>query len=124
MKPSSSLSSSHCFSLVSPLPPSLDGLLEELTQLSADEKRLKARREEILDLLDQLVQEGEAEEQITWNDYKITRRQRISWVYSEAVTNLKQDLDRQLKQAQEIDQFNGDAVRNVTTYWEVRQPRP
>jgi len=106
------------------LPPSLDGLLEELTQLSADEKRLKARREEILDLLDQLVQEGEAEEQITWNDYKITRRQRISWVYSEAVTNLKQDLDRQLKQAQEIDQFNGDAVRNVTTYWEVRQPRP
>jgi len=96
--------------------PSLDATLSELTDLSRHEKALQARRQVLLDLLDQLVEAGEAEEQIAWGDYKITRRQRKSHTYPEHILQQRQ----QLKAAEQLSVALGEAEVTIKHFWEVR----
>lgn len=99
--------------------PSLDSLLDELTALTASAKEIEARRQELLDALDQLVQKGEAEEALDWNDFKITRRSRSSYTYPQSITDQRE----QLKAAEKLAIALGEATQKITTFWEIRQPK-
>ena len=96
--------------------PSLDATLDELTTIARDEKALQARRQELLDQLDQLVEAGEAEEKLEWNDCKITRRSKKSYTYPDAIVQQRE----QLKEAERLSIALGEAQIKLTTYWEVR----
>lgn len=96
--------------------PSLEATLDELTKIARDEKTLQARRQQLLDQLDQLVETGEAEEKLEWNDYKITRRSKKSYTYPD---NLVQQRE-QLKAAERLSVALGEAQIKLTPYWEVR----
>lgn len=111
--PSSGLASS---SQPSSTPPSLEPLLEELTNLAISEKALQARRQELLDLLDQLVEAGEAEEQLAWNDCKITRRSRKSYTYPAHILEQRE----QLKASERLSLALGEASVTIKHFWEVR----
>lgn len=103
--------------------PSLEPLLEELTHLVARERHceaeieaIKARRSEIAELLDHLVEAGEAEEQLTWNDCKITRRTRKSYTYPDYITEQRE----QLKASERLSLALGEASITLKHFWEVR----
>lgn len=96
--------------------PSLEATLDELTELPHREKALQARRQELLDALDQLVEKGEAEEAMEWNDCKITRRSRKSYVYPEHILDQRQ----QLKAAEQLAVALGEAEVTIKQFWEVR----
>ena len=100
-------------------PPSLDSLLEELTLLAKREKEIQARRQELLDLLDQLVEAGEAEESLTWNDCKIARRTRKSYTYPAHILELRE----QLKASERLSLALGEATIKLTTYWTISEAR-
>jgi hypothetical protein len=97
-------------------PPSLEPLLEELTNLVISEKAIQARRQELLDLLDQLVEAGEAEEQLSWNDCKITRRSRKSYTYPAHILEQRE----QLKASERLSLALGEASVTIKHFWEVR----
>ena len=99
---------------------SLDTLLEELTHIARDQKNLEVRRQEILDALDQLVEDGQADDKLSWNDYTITRRNRTSYVYPDHIN----DQRIALKEAERLSVALGEATVKKTTFWEVRQPKP
>lgn len=103
-------------SLLSSSLPSLDTLLEELTSLSAREKEIQARRQELLDALDQLVEAGEADDQLTWNDCKITRRSRKSYTYPDHILEQRE----QLKASERLSVALGEAQVTLKYFWEVR----
>jgi hypothetical protein len=111
--PSSGLASS---SQPSSTPPSLEPLLEELTNLAISEKAIQARRQELLDALDQLVEAGEAEEQLLWNDCKITRRTRKSYTYPQHILEQRE----QLKASERLSLALGEASVTIKHFWEVR----
>ncbi|MFZ9558699.1 MAG: hypothetical protein ACO27M_02620 [Vulcanococcus sp.] len=96
--------------------PSLEPLLEELTNLAISEKAIQARRQELLDALDQLVEAGEAEEQLTWNDCKITRRSRKSYTYPAHILEQRE----QLKASERLSLALGEATVTIKHFWEVR----
>ncbi len=98
--------------------PSLEDTLNELTALARSEKTLQARRQELLDLLDQLVEAGEAEEKMEWNDYKINRRSKKSYTYPDAILEQRE----LLKSAERLSVAMGEAEIKINTYWEVRLP--
>lgn len=100
--------------------PSPEALLEELTQLTAHANALQARRQEILDALDLLVEAGEAQEQMDWNDYKISRRIKKSYTYPEHITEQREAL----KASERLSVALGEATVKLTSFWEVRQPKP
>ena len=110
---SSGLASS---SLPSSSLPSLEPLLEELTNLAISEKAIQARRQELLDVLDQLVEAGEAEEQLAWNDCKITRRSRKSYTYPAHILEQRE----QLKASERLSLALGEASVTIKHFWEVR----
>ena len=114
--PSSGLA---CSSLHSSTQPSLEPLLEELTHLARREKEIQARRQELLDLLDQLVEAGEAEESLAWNDCKITRRSRKSYTYPAHILELRE----QLKASERLSLALGEATVKLTTYWTISEAR-
>lgn len=103
-------------SLLSSTQPSLDALLEELTSLAASEKALQARRQELLDALDQLVEAGQADDQLTWNDCKITRRSRKSYTYPQHILEQRE----QLKASERLSLALGEASVTIKHFWEVR----
>lgn len=111
--PSSGLASS---SLLSSTQPSLEPLLEELTSLARREKEIQARRQELLDLLDPMVEAGEAEEQMVWNDFKITRRSRKSVTYPPHVLEQRE----QLKASERLSLALGEASITIKHFWEIR----
>lgn len=96
--------------------PSLEAILDELTHIVAREKEIQARRHALLDHLDQLVEAGEAEEQIVWNDYKITRRTRKNYAYPEHIEEQR----RELKAAEQLSLALGEAEVIVKQFWDVR----
>lgn len=116
MAKSSASSGLVSLSLLSSSLPSLDTLLEELTSLSAREKALQARRQELLDALDQLVEAGEADDQLTWNDHKITRRSRKSYTYPDHILEQRE----QLKASERLSVALGEASVTLKYFWEVR----
>ena len=99
--------------------PSLDATLDELTHLAKREKEIQARRQELLDLLDQLVETGEAEESLTWNDCKISRRTRNSYTYPDYILQQRE----QLKASERLSLAMGEATVNLTTYWTISEAR-
>jgi len=103
-------------SLLSSTQPSLEVLLEELTSLARREKEIQARRQELLDLLDQLVEAGEAEESLSWNDCKITRRSRKSYTYPQHILERRE----QLKAEERLSLALGEATVTIKHFWEVR----
>ena len=103
-------------SLLSSTQPSLDPLLEELTHLARREKEIQARRQELLDLLDQLVEAGEADEQMVWNDCKITRRSRKSYTYPQHILEQRE----QLKASERLSLALGEASVTIKHFWEIR----
>lgn len=102
--------------LLSSTPPSLDPLLEELTHLAQREKEIQARRQELLDLLDYLVEAGEAEESLSWNDCKITRRTRKSYSYPPHILEQRE----QLKASERLSLALGEATITIKHFWEIR----
>ncbi len=96
--------------------PSLEATLNELTELAHSEKALQARRQELLDALDQLVEAGEAEEAMEWNDCEITRRCRKSYTYPERILDQRQ----QLKAAEQLAVALGEVETTIKHFWEVR----
>ena len=102
-------------SLLSSRQPSLEPLLEELTSLAKREKEIQARRQELLDLLDQLVEAGEADDQLTWNDCKITRRSRKSVTYPQHILEQRE----QLKASERLSVALGEASVTLKHYWVV-----
>ena len=103
-------------SLLSSTPPSLEPLLEELTSLAKREKEIQARRQELLDLLDQMVEAGEAEDALTWNDCKITRRSRKSYTYPAHILEQRE----QLKASERLSLALGEASVTIKHFWEIR----
>ena len=96
--------------------PFLEDTLDELIKIARDEKTLQARRQQLLDQLDQLVETGEAEEKLEWNDCKITRRSKKSYTYPDNIVQQRE----QLKAAERLSVALGEAQIKLTTYWEVR----
>ena len=103
-------------SLPSSAQPSLEALLEELTSLAKREKEIQARRQELLDLLDQLVEAGEAEDTLSWNDCKITRRSRKSYSYPPHILEQRE----QLKASERLSLALGEASVTIKHFWEIR----
>lgn len=103
-------------SLPSSTQPSLEPLLEELTSLARREKEIQARRQELLDHLDQLVEAGEAEESLSWNDCKITRRSRKSYTYPPHILEQRE----QLKASERLSLALGEASVTIKHFWEIR----
>jgi hypothetical protein len=66
------------------------------------------------------VETGQADEQIVWNDYKITRRIRKSYAYPEHITEQREAI----KAAERLSVALGEATLTTTSFWEVRQPKP
>lgn len=104
--------------------PSLEALLDELTTITARAKEIEARRQELLDALDQLVEEGEIDERFTWNDYTISRAVRTTWQYRPDFEAQRKTLKDELKQLEEMEQALGYAQAVTKTFWTVRQPKP
>lgn len=96
--------------------PSLDAKLERYVQLKRYAKEIEAELQEIADQLDQLVEAGEAEEQMEWDDCKITRRSRKSFIYPEHIVEQRQ----QLKAAEQLSVALGEAEVTIKHFWEVR----
>lgn len=96
--------------------PSLDAIIEELITLQQNAKAIETRRKSLSQALDQLVEEGAAEEQIAWGDYKLTRRQRKSYTYPDYITEERD----QLKAREQLSVALGEATLSVTTFWELR----
>ena len=103
-------------SLLSSTPPSLDPLLEDLTHLAQREKEIQARRQELLDLLDHLVEAGDAEEALSWNDCKLTRRTRKSYSYPPHILEQRE----QLKASERLSLALGEATITIKHFWEIR----
>jgi hypothetical protein len=66
------------------------------------------------------VETGQADEQIVWNDYKITRRIRKSYAYPEHIAEQREAI----KAAERLSVALGEATLTTTNFWEVRQPKP
>ena len=66
------------------------------------------------------METGQADEQIVWNDYKITRRIRKSYAYPEHITEQREAI----KAAERLSVALGEATLTTTSFWEVRQPKP
>ena len=96
--------------------PSLDAIIEELITLQQDAKAIEARRKSLSQVLDQLVEEGAAEEQIVYGTYKLTRRERRSYTYPDYITEER----NALKAREQLSVALGEAALNTTTFWELR----
>jgi hypothetical protein len=114
--PSSGLASS---SLPSSTQPSLDARLERLIELKKLAKAIDAEIQSISDDLDQLVEAGEAEEQMVWNDCKITRRSCKSYSYPPHILEQRE----QLKASERLSLALGEATVKLTTYWTISEAR-
>lgn len=114
--PSSGLASS---SLLSSTQPSLDAKLDRLIAIAREIKELESEKQQVLDLLDQLVEAGEAQESLTWNDCKITRRSRKSYTYPVHILEQRE----QLKASERLSLALGEATVKLTTYWTISEAR-
>lgn len=101
------------------MPSFLDDILEELTAITSRAKQLETRRQELLDALDQMVENGEADDKLIWNDFTITRSSRNSYIYPDHIKTQREAL----KEAEQLSVAMGEATLKQTTFWTVRQPK-
>jgi len=114
--PISSASSGHASSsLLSSTQPSLDAKLDRLVLLKQLVKEHQAEIDSINDDLDQMVESGEAETEIVWNDHKITRRSRKSYTYPQHILEQRE----QLKASERLSVALGEASVTLKHYWVV-----
>ena len=66
------------------------------------------------------METGQADEQIVWNDYKISRRIRKSYAYPDYIAEQREAV----KAAERLSVALGEATLTTTSFWEVRQPKP
>lgn len=97
--------------------PSLEQTLNQLTAVDAQIRALHQDREKCLDALDQLVEAGQAENKLAWNDYTINRRIKKSYDYPDYITTQRDSL----KAAEQLSVALGEATLKETTYWVVRK---
>ena len=62
------------------------------------------------------MEAGEADEQLTWNDCKITRRSRKSVTYPQHILEQRE----QLKASERLSLALGEATVTIKHFWEVR----
>ena len=62
------------------------------------------------------MEAGEAEEQLAWNDCKITRRSRKSYTYPAHILEQRE----QLKASERLSLALGEASVTIQHFWEVR----
>ncbi len=62
------------------------------------------------------MEAGEAEEQLAWNDCKITRRSRKSYTYPAHILEQRE----QLKASERLSLALGEATVIIKHFWEVR----
>ncbi len=62
------------------------------------------------------MEAGEAEEQLAWNDCKITRRSRKSYTYPAHILEQRE----QLKASERLSLALGEATVTIKHFWEVR----
>lgn len=62
------------------------------------------------------MEAGEAEEQLAWNDCKITRRSRKSYTYPAHILEQRE----QLKASERLSLALGEATVSIKHFWEVR----
>ena len=113
---SSLSSSSSLSSLSSSSTSNLDAILEAITYHKAQAKFHEAECNRALDALAQLVEEGKAEETQTWNDFKISRRTRKSYLYPDHILEQREAL----KASERLSVALGEATVTTTFHWEVR----
>ena len=63
-----------------------------------------------------MVEAGEAEESLAWNDCKITRRSRKSYTYPAHILELRE----QLKASERLSLALGEATVTIKHFWEIR----
>lgn len=113
----SSLSSSSSLSLQSLFSTySRDELLEVITQETQQIRTSTTRRDAAFDALAPLVASGEAEETQIWNDFKISRRTRKSYLYPDHILEQREAL----KASERLSVALGEATVTITSHWEVR----
>lgn len=108
-----------------PSPPSLpspEALLDAL--VNARQRKIAAQNDEesLLDQLDQLVEAGEIDltDPLSWNDWTISQRTRKTYRYPAHITEQRDAL----KAAEKLTVALGEAEVVITSFWEVRQPKP
>lgn len=95
---------------------SLDQTLETIVQIKREEKALESKKQQAFDRLAALVEAGEAEEQIVWNDYKISRRIRKTYTFPDYIEEQR----RQFKAAEQLSLAMGEATVTITRFFDVR----
>lgn len=113
---SSGLASS---SLLSSTALSLDAKLDRLVELKKLVKAADSEIQVIADDLARMVEEGQAEEEMVWNDYKITYRTRKSYTYPDHILEQRE----QLKASERLSVALGEATLKTTTYLTVSETR-
>ena len=62
------------------------------------------------------MEAGQADDQLTWNDCKITRRSRKSYTYPQHILEQRE----QLKASERLSLALGEASVTIKHFWEVR----
>lgn len=94
----------------------LDTILEAITHHTQAARYHEAERNRALDALASLVENGEAEETQTYNNFKISRRIRKSYTYPEHIIEQR----NALKASERLSLALGEATVTTTSHWEVR----
>ena len=90
----------------------------------ARQRKIAAQNDEeaLLDQLDQLVEAGQLDltDPLTWNDWTISQRSKKTYRYPAHITEQREAL----KAAEKLAVALGEAEVVITSFWEVRQPKP
>lgn len=96
----------------------VDDLLERITHIKATIKEQENLLSSYLDALDQLVESGEADPDLKWNDWHIYRQAgRKTYIYPQSI----KDQEADLKQSKELAIALGDATVKVgQPFWTMK----
>jgi hypothetical protein len=98
----------------------LGGLLDQITALKADHKRLEQQLEALLESLSGAMASGQLDPSFSHNDWSFTHSAgRLSYAYPAAV----EQIERQLKAAKEAAIQQGSATeKRGKPFWTIRPP--
>ena len=98
----------------------LDGLLDQITALKAEHKRLEQQLEPLLESLSAAMAAGQLDPSFSHNDWAFSHSAgRLSYAYPAAV----EQIERQLKAAKEAAIQQGSATeKRGKPFWTIRPP--
>lgn len=67
-----------------------------------------------------MVENDNADIKLTWNDFSISRKHRKSYTYPDYIQTQREEL----KAAEKLAIALGEAETKISTFWEVRLPKP